>query len=304
MYSLDLVNKFTVVQHGVVARFQLVRHGFSDLAIGSLVKRGYLSRLEHGVYKLAGSPETNNLRIAQSVLCCGPHAYLSHVSLLRYLDVVQDKPFRNDDKVHVLLPRPAFHSRNIVFHRSVEIPKVDCVNRIWGIPHVRVERALIDSVSLLSKSKLDYALQLAIDRNLTTPRHIYETCNRTPSGPGRSVKKFRQILEHYLTPELSHRGVESVLESRVANVLRSINSVEFVRQYTVNLRGANYRIDFCIPERKIALEVDGFAYHRSRTTFDSDRVRQNALIAAGWIIARVTATMTDEEILNAALSIL
>lgn len=73
-------------------------------------------------------------------------------------------------------------------------------------------------------------------------------------------------------------------------------------QSEITLKGKRYRLDFAIPSHKVAIEVDGFEFHRNRMQFDNDRVRQNALISAGWKIVRITATFTDNQIGDAVIS--
>ena len=47
-------------------------------------------------------------------------------------------------------------------------------------------------------------------------------------------------------------------------------------------------IDFADPELKIAIEVDGRAFHSDRRSFERDRKRQNMLVTRGWIVLRFT----------------
>lgn len=47
-------------------------------------------------------------------------------------------------------------------------------------------------------------------------------------------------------------------------------------------------IDFAEPRLRIAIEVDGRAYHSDRRAFEHDRKRQNMLALRGWIILRFT----------------
>ena len=44
-----------------------------------------------------------------------------------------------------------------------------------------------------------------------------------------------------------------------------------------------------------ALEFDDFDPHTVRDVFDDDRVRQNALVAAGWTVLRVTSRMLEQD---------
>jgi very-short-patch-repair endonuclease len=50
-------------------------------------------------------------------------------------------------------------------------------------------------------------------------------------------------------------------------------------------------LDVAWLEAKVAIEFDGFVPHSTRRVFDDDRVRQNDLVADGWTVFRVTATM-------------
>jgi very-short-patch-repair endonuclease len=48
------------------------------------------------------------------------------------------------------------------------------------------------------------------------------------------------------------------------------------------------RIDLAYPGEKLAIEADGYDSHSQREDWQRDRTRQNALIAAGWIVYRIT----------------
>jgi very-short-patch-repair endonuclease len=49
---------------------------------------------------------------------------------------------------------------------------------------------------------------------------------------------------------------------------------------------AGYRIDFALPDRKIGIELDGFATHSSTADIEKDRRRQRDLEGRGWYIIR------------------
>ena len=62
------------------------------------------------------------------------------------------------------------------------------------------------------------------------------------------------------------------------------------------MNGEPYYIDMAYPEQMIAIEADGFDFHRGRAVFDSDRARQNDLVNLGWLVLRFTSTFSDERI--------
>ncbi|MGI9196345.1 MAG: endonuclease domain-containing protein [Candidatus Nanopelagicales bacterium] len=47
-------------------------------------------------------------------------------------------------------------------------------------------------------------------------------------------------------------------------------------------------IDFALKELRIAIEVDGRAFHSDRSSFERDRRRQNLLVLGGWCVLRFT----------------
>ena len=55
-----------------------------------------------------------------------------------------------------------------------------------------------------------------------------------------------------------------------------------------NTRIGRYEVDAAWPEERVALEVDGFAYHSTREAFERDRRKTADLAAAGWRVSRVT----------------
>src|SRR4051794_30262182 len=65
-------------------------------------------------------------------------------------------------------------------------------------------------------------------------------------------------------------------------------SAHVAPQHEVEVAEHTYRLDYAIigQQRRIAVELDGFEYHGHRQAFTYDRLRQNDLQAAGWMIAR------------------
>ena len=69
-------------------------------------------------------------------------------------------------------------------------------------------------------------------------------------------------------------------------------------QHAVVLGRRRRPIDFAYPERMLAVEVDGFEFHRDRSAFDEDRARANDLVVAGWHVLRLTSAMSDADVVS------
>src|SRR5438270_119705 len=59
-------------------------------------------------------------------------------------------------------------------------------------------------------------------------------------------------------------------------------------QKQIESAGHRYKVDYAIEgeQNRIAVELDGFEFHGSRDAFSYDRLRQNDLQAAGWVVVR------------------
>jgi len=49
-----------------------------------------------------------------------------------------------------------------------------------------------------------------------------------------------------------------------------------------------YRVDVGFPVQRVAVEIDGWAWHSDSERFRQDRQRQNAMVNAGWRVLRFT----------------
>lgn len=69
-----------------------------------------------------------------------------------------------------------------------------------------------------------------------------------------------------------------------------------VRELPAGVPGRRFRIDIGFRTARLAVEVDGFAYHGKHLgDFKSDRVRQNLMTVTGWRILRFTAAEIRSE---------
>ena len=81
-------------------------------------------------------------------------------------------------------------------------------------------------------------------------------------------------------------GAASHPERVLARALRTAGMTGF----RVNQPIHGYVADLLDAKRRLIIEVDGWATHRTRTAFQHDRTRQNVLVAAGYTVLRYTAS--------------
>lgn len=119
----------------------------------------------------------------------------------------------------------------------------------------------------------------------------------TAPGPVAAVKALAEkYVEEHLR-EARRALLESPLEEAFYDAwLESLPPQldGLVPQYEVEVSGSNYRLDFAIPERKIAYEMDGKTYHGTLDAMERDHRRDLKLKLAGWQVHRFGGDMIRE----------
>lgn len=59
-----------------------------------------------------------------------------------------------------------------------------------------------------------------------------------------------------------------------------------IRGWRTHVKCLGYEIDVAFVNERVAIEVDGWAWHRDADRFNRDLARQNALVNSGWHILR------------------
>lgn len=279
------VGELAASRHGVISRCQAVAIGLHVPDLLSLVKARLLSLAAPNVYVVASYPPSWRQRLAVATACCneaGTAGFESAASLHR-MDGAVEGP------VVVLLAAPRrIHLDGVVVHVG-PIGDVD-VTFVDGIRCTTVERTLCDLASVGS----EFEVQLAFEwywRRHRDLRALEETVERL-HRPGQSGTKVLQRL----IGEARLGGVptESALEVRLECVLRGLPGL--VRQYeVVDVAGAFVgRVDFALPELRIAIEAHSAEFHSSEVAHRSDTRRHERLVDAGWRVRYVTsADMAD-----------
>ena len=83
-------------------------------------------------------------------------------------------------------------------------------------------------------------------------------------------------------------GACSQAERVLHRLLRRARIEGWVANHKVVLAGTEYWLDVAVVARRLAIEVDGWAWHSDVDRFARDRRRQNALVLAGWTVLRFT----------------
>jgi hypothetical protein len=273
---------FLARQLGLITRAQLRSIGIEGKALKHRRAVGRLEYLGHDVFRCPSVPQTFEHRVLGAVLRGGETAFASHATAAQ----IDGLPVPGDTlEVATTLehqPRIA----GVRMHRSGLIVPSD-VRRVGVIRVSSTARTLVDLSGRLSHRELGRLVDEAMRRRLVTFAQLIRASSRMRPAPGRSPKRFAEVLERR-TP-----GTESVLEEFVVASLRRYQLPPPTLQHRLVVNGVERSIDLCYPEAWLALEALGFEYHGLRSRFDADALRGNELQLAGFRVLEFTSEFDD-----------
>ena len=140
----------------------------------------------------------------------------------------------------------------------------------------------IDMATFSCSDAIDRALRT---RTATLPG-MYEALARTANRIG-NPERMRLLLDSRDLPW-------SAAERLGHRILRRACIRGWQPNLPVRLAGRLYYIDVAFRLLKVALEIDGRLHEEDEDLFESDRWRQNALVADGWRVLRFTWDMLQQ----------
>ena len=63
-----------------------------------------------------------------------------------------------------------------------------------------------------------------------------------------------------------------------------------------NVRIEGYEVDLVWRTHRLIVEIDGYAFHSSRRSFERDRRKDQTLLAAGWRTMRITWIQIEDQV--------
>jgi very-short-patch-repair endonuclease len=275
-------------QHGVVARWQLVRLGMSAGGIKRRLARGSLHRLHRGVYSVGHRVLGQDGRWLAAVLAFGPDAVLSHRSAGQLWGIVP----RYAIAPEVSRPTGARGRQGVGIHRSA-IPADE-----WtvedGIPVTTVPRTMLDLAAMLDMRELERAWNEIEVRELWDPLSVPDLLTRHPGRRG------ARMLHALLGSDEPGGITRNDFEEAFVALLDRHGLPRGRMNADLAVRGRFFEIDCLWERQRLAVELDGGGAHRTRKAFQSDRQRDRILVAEGWRTARVTWHQLRDEPLEVA----
>ena len=276
-------------QQGLITMSQVRAHGGTIDQVRHRVRSGLWRRVRRGVYVVGAAPLTWHQEAMAACLAAGSRAVASHRTAARLWALVPRSgqlEVTVADGDHVRLP-------GACVHRSILLPSLDCTT-IEGIPVTTVSRSILDASASQDPKVVGLWIDDAI-RRLGLGLVELRSCAARLAGPGRrDIRAARWALARRLE---GYDPGDSELEVRALRALADGGLPTPVQQHPVRMPdGSEVRLDLAYPVDRVAIELDGWAYHGQRSAFDRDRSRRNALTLLGWTVYQFTSSTSDQEL--------
>jgi very-short-patch-repair endonuclease len=269
-------------QHGVVTRRALLRAGVGRHAIDNRLANGRLNPLYRGVYAVGHRIlAPNGVRMA-AVLAGGRGAVLSHRSAAAIWGLQRSMA------LELTLPRGR---RPLARLRVYRLPiRSDEITRVEAIPVTTVPRTLFDLAAVLPRHQVEKAVNEAQVQRRLDPLSLRDLVDRYPRRRGAST--IKAILSGLGTGLAVTR---SELEALFLAFLRDRGFPRPEVNASLFVAGRWVECDFVWKDRRVIVELDGWAAHGTATAFERDRARDRMLSAHGWRLVRITWRHLHEE---------
>jgi very-short-patch-repair endonuclease len=257
----------------------LLAAGLAPPTVDRRVNRRRLRPLHQGVY-VVGPVLVPRARELAAALACGPGAAVSHWSAagLWEMATVRAGP------VEVGIPHGDRRHPGIRIHR-VGGYGPDEVTRLDRIPLTTPARTLLDLASVAAGRQLERTVAEALARRLVREPDVLALLER--HGPRPGTRRLRAILAPGAVAPLTRSEAEELF-------LKLVREARLPAP-EANVRVAGYEVDCYWRAARLVVEIDGFAFHSSARKFESDRRRDQVLVAAGVRVMRVTWRQLTQE---------
>lgn len=257
-------------QSGVISRAQARAAGLSQDAVDRRLARGRWERLHPGIYLAADHPYTDEVRLRAAVLWAGKDAVAHGVSAAWWHDLGPALPAT----VEVTVRRdrnPGGRPGVAIRRRDLPYPDLIAVRDLWvtDLPLTVLEAAV--ALGTDGSELLDRALQRHVKFAAVFRAHFRNQGRRGSAQASR-------LLTVAADRAASHA------ERLLVRLLRAAG----ITGWELNYPYQDYLIDLAFPLRRVAIEVDGWAWLVNADRFIDDRRRQNALVDLRWTVLRFT----------------
>lgn len=257
-------------QKGLVTHKQLLALGLEPKAIQRRRRSGYLRPVMRGVYAVGHTAPPPLARELAAVLSCAPDAYISHHTAARLWGMLDLQA-----PVHVTVTgRNPGTRAGLIIHRA---GAVQATTR-HGIPITTPVQTLIHLAADVSPFQLARAFDEGRVQKLVSPATLNGALTRHPRCPGAS--HLRSLISDDRGEGSSREGTEQLLLGLIQRA--------GLPAPDRNVKLGRWSIDLFWPAQRVAVELDSYGFHTTRTAFERDHEKDHVLRARDIDLLRFT----------------
>jgi hypothetical protein len=271
------IGDLAATQEGIVTAAQLAGLGLGRGAVEHRVLRGLLRQVHPNVFAVGHPRLTLRGRWLAAVWACGPRAALSH------RDAAALHGIRPSSRSTIDVSTP---DRGRKGHAGIQVHRVrrlhpDDVTTAGLIPVTTVARTIVDLAEVTRRDGVARAWHEADVRRALDVTAVAAAVGRVTGR--RSLRPVVELIE------AAHDAVDGgELARRFLVLCRRAGLPEPVVGGHIEVNGRSWEVDFSWPARRVCVETDGGAVHRTRRAFETDRVRDGDFLVSGWRVLRLT----------------
>lgn len=270
-------------QHGVAARAQLLALGFTRNEIQKRIDEARLHRIHRGVYAVGHRKLTLKGIWMAAVLAVGADALLSHRAGLALWDLRRSESGVIDVTVPGSSGKPGPAGVRVHTTRALRRDDAACID---GIAVTSVAWTVVDYAGIANQREVRLVLEALDRRRIYIGRELDELLKRTPNRKG--AKTLRTAIAEINGPA---PWLQSALEETFRELIRGSD----LPGYEANVLVEGELVDALWRQERVIVELDGFAFHKSRAQFEADRRRDAKLQVAGYRVLRITQQRLQHE---------
>lgn len=165
------------------------------------------------------------------------------------------------------------------------------MTEVDGIPVTSLAWTVVDYAAIAHSQRVRSVLEALERRGVYIGRELDELLARTPNRKG--VRILRAALADLTGPA---PWFQSELEEFFRELIRGSD----LPDYEANVMVEGEVVDALWREERVIVELDGYAFHKSRARFEADRRRDAKLQVAGYRVLRIT----QERLMNEPRAVL
>jgi very-short-patch-repair endonuclease len=273
---LDRLDAVLAAANGVTTRAELVA-ALGHHAADSAVRRGDIVRVQPRVYSRPWDADDPRIRRLAALRFAGPGAAITHLTAVRDWNLL---PPDEAAPIDVTVPgtRLPRGGQRLSVHRSrVRLPAVP----LGGISVVRREWAVLQSWPESSGPDQRAPLLTGARAGVLDLGVLSSAVDLSPNLAGRArLLHAIELIASGCQSELELWGFQSVFDEPGLRGAR--------RQLEIRVGGRRFRLDMAYETERVAVELDGRAYHASPAQWERDIARDLALATVGWQTIRLS----------------